>query len=281
MTSLTAARALKDAGLAWLPAKGDRFVIPDRDMDGDVFVVSDMTVEAQDLASGQVLGFNGTTEWALDSVEAADVLWLPREGQLRAELGEAFDGLHLEGGAWEVAVALPDGGWAQTRAADAEEAYALALLGLRARTASQLLPVAAGDLAALLTELDEVAWRRTAPDGVRSVSDVVAGAVGGAGADPAQSWPAALEALLATWVAPPEGQDAADVAEAGARGVLVELVVAAWDVGTATGRDAALHPSAVRGALEHVRTWPTSQPTSESVAQPVSELDELLRLTGR
>ena len=280
MTSLTSARALKDAGLVWLPAKGDRFVIPDREMDGDVFVVSDMTIEAQDLASGQVLGFNGTTEWALDSVEAADVLWLPREGQLRAELGPAFDGLHLEGGAWEVATSLPDGGWALTRAADAEEAYALALLGLRATTAAQLLPVAGGDLAALLADLDAPAWQRTAPDGVRTVADVVSGALGGTGADPAAAWPAALESLLATWVAPPEGEQAVEVVEAGAQGVLVDLVVATWDVGTAAGREPALHPLTVRRALEHVRTWPTSG-AADDAAAATAELDALLRLTGR
>ena len=30
------------------------------------------------LASGSVIRFNGTTEWALDSIPAAEVLWLPR-----------------------------------------------------------------------------------------------------------------------------------------------------------------------------------------------------------
>ena len=34
-----------------------------------------------------MLGFNGTTEWALDSLKTEQVLWLPREGQLRAEIG--------------------------------------------------------------------------------------------------------------------------------------------------------------------------------------------------
>ena len=134
MTSLTSARALKDAGLVWLPAKGDRFVIPDREMDGDVFVVSDMTIEAQDLASGQVLGFNGTTEWALDSVEAADVLWLPREDQLRELLGPAFVGLHRtpgDGGTGGYEVRTRVTGTDETvphRASEAEDAYAQALL---------------------------------------------------------------------------------------------------------------------------------------------------------
>ncbi len=49
-----------------------------------------MTVERHDYPSGTVLGFNGTTEWALDSVEASESLWLPREDQLRELLGPAF-----------------------------------------------------------------------------------------------------------------------------------------------------------------------------------------------
>ena len=36
----------------WSPAKGDRFVVPDRDLDDEVFVVSDMVVEAVDVPSG-------------------------------------------------------------------------------------------------------------------------------------------------------------------------------------------------------------------------------------
>ena len=68
----------------WSPVKGDRFVVPDRDLDDEVFVVSDMVVEAVDLPRvGRILAFNGTTEWALDSLEAAEAIWLPREEQLR------------------------------------------------------------------------------------------------------------------------------------------------------------------------------------------------------
>ena len=56
-------------------------------MDDDVFVLSDMTVEVHDLPSGRVIGFNGTTEWALDEVAQRDALWIPREDQLRELLG--------------------------------------------------------------------------------------------------------------------------------------------------------------------------------------------------
>ena len=55
----------------------------------DVFVLADMTIEVEDLPSGLLVKFNGTTEWALDSVPADDVLWIPWEHQLRALLGEA------------------------------------------------------------------------------------------------------------------------------------------------------------------------------------------------
>ena len=59
-------------------------------MDDDVFVVSDMVVDVHDLPGGRVIGFNGTVEWALDSIAATDVVWMPREDQLRDRLGDAF-----------------------------------------------------------------------------------------------------------------------------------------------------------------------------------------------
>ena len=98
------ARALQDAGLAWSPSAGDRFVVVDRDMDDQIFVLSDMTVEIHDLAAGQVIRFNGTTEWALDSLELDEVVWLPDETQLRALLGESFLGLSRTTVGYAVAV---------------------------------------------------------------------------------------------------------------------------------------------------------------------------------
>ncbi len=91
MLSPELARRLAQAGLPWSPAPGDRFVVPDRDLDDEVFVLSDMVIERLDLPDvGAVLAFNGTTEWALDSLEAAEALWLPREDQLRELLGGRF-----------------------------------------------------------------------------------------------------------------------------------------------------------------------------------------------
>ena len=41
MVTVELARRLRDAGLRWQPQRGDAFVIPDRDMDDDVFVLSE------------------------------------------------------------------------------------------------------------------------------------------------------------------------------------------------------------------------------------------------
>jgi hypothetical protein len=94
MLSRELALALRAAGLAWTPENGDRFVVPDRDLDEVVFVLSDMVIEEVTLPDGtQVLAFNGTTEWALDALEASEAVWVPSEAQLRERLGDAFERL--------------------------------------------------------------------------------------------------------------------------------------------------------------------------------------------
>ena len=93
MITIELARSLRDAGLRWHPETGDRFVIDKPGIDDDVYTVSEMTVERHDSPTGTILGFNGTTEWALDSVTASESLWLPREDQLRDLLGPSFIGL--------------------------------------------------------------------------------------------------------------------------------------------------------------------------------------------
>ena len=82
------AETLAAAGLVWEPASGDRFLVPDRDLDEEVFVVSGMSVEVSDLPTGPEMRFNGTVEWALDSIGQHEVVWLPREDQLRDALGD-------------------------------------------------------------------------------------------------------------------------------------------------------------------------------------------------
>ena len=116
--------ALADRGAGWTPSSGDRFVFTERDLD-QVFVVSEMVIEVADLPSGRLIRFNGTTEWALDSTPAEDVVWLPREDQLRDVLGETFLALARVEDGW--AVTLTDG--SRHVADDPEDAYALAVLG--------------------------------------------------------------------------------------------------------------------------------------------------------
>ncbi len=127
--SLGLARRLREAGLTWKPAPGDRFVLPDRDMDDQVFVLSDMTIELHELPEGQVIGFNGTTEWALDDVRKEEALWLPREDQLRDMLGRTFQRLDRVDGGYRVTADLGDA-VSEAHAADPEDAYAEALLRL-------------------------------------------------------------------------------------------------------------------------------------------------------
>jgi hypothetical protein len=106
MISTELATKLRDAGLVWSPADGDQFRIEAPELAGDVFTVSTMTIEAHDFPTGTILGFNGTTEWALDSVAIEDALWLPREDQLRTLLRSTFRALRRTGDVYEVEVEL-------------------------------------------------------------------------------------------------------------------------------------------------------------------------------
>lgn len=129
MISVALARKLRDAGVRWDPAPGDRFVVADRGMDDEVFTLSDMTVEMHEFPSGRVIGFNGTVEWALDSVEAHNSVWLPNETQLRERLGATFHQLSRTDSGWRVEIEAA-GRPAAYEAADAAEAYGRALLYL-------------------------------------------------------------------------------------------------------------------------------------------------------
>lgn len=129
MISVALARELRDAGLAWKPGRGDRFVAADRDMDEDVFVLSDMTIEVHHFPTGPVFGFNGTTEWALDSLDQQDALWLPSEHQLRDLLGAAFVRLERIDDRHRVVIRR-DGAEETVEHRNAAEAYGRALLGV-------------------------------------------------------------------------------------------------------------------------------------------------------
>jgi hypothetical protein len=138
--STALAQQLRDAGLVWTPVSGDAFQIARPDFEGDVFTVSDMTIEAHTYSTGTVLGFNGTTEWALDSVALDDALWLPREDQLRDLLRGTFERMErtprADGRVAYLVTTRVDGVPASFESEDPAEAYGLALLALIRRAAA-------------------------------------------------------------------------------------------------------------------------------------------------
>ncbi|MCE0508545.1 pilus assembly protein CpaE [Microbacterium aurugineum] len=130
--------ALREAGLVWHPAEGDRFQLdlPDEvelDAEADVFTVSEMTIEARQTPSGTDLAFNGTTEWALDAVTLADAVWLPREDQLRELLRGTFRALVRLDDAFRVDIEIADAALSFEHP-DPAEAYGRALLALISRS---------------------------------------------------------------------------------------------------------------------------------------------------
>ena len=130
--------ALRDAGLVWHPADGDRFQLDlpeeiELDAEADVFTVSAMTIEARQTPSGTDLAFNGTTEWALDAVTIADAVWLPREDQLRDLLRGTFRRLSRLTDAFLVEIELA-GETLRFEHPDPSEAYGRALLELVSRS---------------------------------------------------------------------------------------------------------------------------------------------------
>jgi hypothetical protein len=130
MITIDCARALRQAGLRWHPSSGDSFRIERPGFDSEVFTVSEMTIEAHEFDTGTILGFNGTTEWALDSLALEDALWLPREDQLRGLLRGTFRSLHRQGeGRYRVSLHVR--GVDETFDAEtAEDAYGIAVLML-------------------------------------------------------------------------------------------------------------------------------------------------------
>jgi len=134
--SMELAHQLADAGVEWVPAPGDRFVIPRTELESQVFMVADMVVEVETVRGRGVVKFNGTTEWALDSMAQGDVVWLPRTDQLIAALGDAFQALtRLGGGPTATWVATIEVRGAEDRFSDpdADTALARALLSVLAR----------------------------------------------------------------------------------------------------------------------------------------------------
>ena len=64
MLDVVLAQQLRAAGLDWEPKPGDRFVLPLPDMRDEVFILSNVIADVHRFENGNVIGFNGTTEWA-------------------------------------------------------------------------------------------------------------------------------------------------------------------------------------------------------------------------
>ena len=129
MIDMELAIALREAGLAWHPEAGYRFTVAAPEMADDVFHLADMVIEVRRLETGTIFAFNGTTEWALDSVEQDKTVWLPDERHLRVALGSAFRALVQRDDGFVVTVDTP-GGERSFSDADVENAYAQALLAV-------------------------------------------------------------------------------------------------------------------------------------------------------
>ncbi len=121
------ARQLRRLGVRWEPRPGDRFVVDQPEMVDSVFWVSDFTIDVHEYRAERILGFNGTTEWALDSVTLSECLWLPREDQLRELLGTRLVRLERADDGWAVVWQI-EGAETKTVGSDVEAAYAQALL---------------------------------------------------------------------------------------------------------------------------------------------------------
>ena len=129
MITVELARRLNAGGVLWEPQPGDRFTIDKPGVVGEVFWISHLTIDVHTFQGQPLIGFNGTTEWALDSVTLDTAVWLPREDQLRELIGDRLVRLARQDGEWLVEVASP-AGHEEIRDADPECAYARALLSL-------------------------------------------------------------------------------------------------------------------------------------------------------
>jgi len=130
MIDIDVARRLQAAGLPWEPADGDWFVIDNAELRDEHFMLSSMVIErGVGRAGGELFRFNGTTEWALDSVEQHEALWIPRADQLLTALGAAFRALARGAdGTFTVSFGPAGAEPREVRAPAAEDALAGALL---------------------------------------------------------------------------------------------------------------------------------------------------------
>ena len=117
--------------LSWTPRNGDQFFIPRPEITDSIFTVSDMVVELIVKNGESRFHFNGTVEWALDSIESDDVVWLPREDQLRDLLGDYFLSLDYSSAGYVVSVRGPGRAFHTDAEPTAADAYGRALVYVR------------------------------------------------------------------------------------------------------------------------------------------------------
>jgi len=84
------AQQLKASGLEWQPAERDLFIMPEHNLEGQIFVVSALPALVQTFGGQRTITFHGSIEWALDYVVLAEAVWLPSETQLRELLSSAI-----------------------------------------------------------------------------------------------------------------------------------------------------------------------------------------------
>jgi hypothetical protein len=129
------AQALRTAGVRWSPQNGDWFCLIDDP--SEPWLVAPGAVELALMEGQPALLFHGASEWALDSVLAYEVLWLPSEQQVRQLV------LELLGEQGRLSVDVTYAGtrcrvhyedWQyEASALNATDAYALAYLAIQDR----------------------------------------------------------------------------------------------------------------------------------------------------
>jgi len=139
MITLELAKQLQAAGLVWEAGVNDFFAIPDRGMDERLFVVADMLASLDVFRGWPVVTFHGTAEWSLDYILTMEVVWMPREDQLRGQLMDLLQDepdprlqLALHADRYRCTIQYSGAGHV-FEAADASDAYGLALLHILQR----------------------------------------------------------------------------------------------------------------------------------------------------
>ena len=120
----------------WTPAVDDKFANPDRGFDDRLFVIRDVMATMKIRHNLSVVTFQGTVAWTLDYLLVSEVVWMPREDQLRENiftyhLDESQPELRLEyakrGCRCDIKIY---GIWRTFDVNEASETYAAALLYL-------------------------------------------------------------------------------------------------------------------------------------------------------